>query len=605
MAKRQQTFGKRRFLQRLAILSILAGTSLALPVLTASDEPPKRFLPGLGKGRLGSVFQGSRKSAPTPASSSSKPNSADETKPETAAESEHDADPVKSNGKPVAAIAGQIPTNKVDRAQTSLQEPQTSAPPVNVATEAERNQIIAPDWKDPWAVLYVTGRQFGYMEPCGCTGLENQKGGLMRRDSLLQSIRSRGWSVIPIDAGNQVRSRGKQSEIKFDWTSKALSMMEYEAVTFGEDDLKLSQDTLVYQLVSYAGDSSADSGPLFVSANVSIFPDLDTTYKVLRVGNKKIGITGVLGDENAAKLDSIADSLTIKPAKEALSLAKKKLDAERCDITILVAHASLEESRMLAQKVPGFSLVITAGGYGEPTYRPELISGTETQMVQVGTKGMYAGLVGLFNDAKEPLRYQRLALSSQFEDSPRMVELFSKYQDQLKAEGMERLGKRPQNHPTQREFVGSEKCGECHTTAFDIWKNTPHAHATDSIVEPPERSLARHFDPECISCHTTGWNAQDFLPYKTGYESLEKTPHMLGNGCENCHGPGKNHADAESGDIEASKELLAKLRQEMQLPLAKAHDKCLECHDIDNSPDFHKDNAFEEYWEQVKHYGKD
>lgn len=574
-------------------------------MLTASGEPPKRFLPGLGKGRLGTGWQGGRRSAVIPPGSMAEATSSDESKVEGFPGEARGSEESRNNGRPVSVNANQIPTNKVDRVQTSLQESQTSAPPVNVATEAERNQVIAPDWKDPWAVLYVTGRQFGYMEPCGCTGLENQKGGLMRRDSLLQSIRSRGWNVIPIDAGNQVRSKGKQSEIKFDWTSKALSMMEYGAVTFGEDDLNLSQDTLVYQLVSYSGDSSTGSGPLFVSANVSIFPDLDTTHKVLRVGNKKIGITGVLGDENAAKLENIPDTLTIKPAKEALTVAKKKLDAESCDITILLAHASLEESRMLAQKVPGFSLVITAGGYGEPTYRPEQIPGTDTQMVQVGTKGMYAGLVGLFNDTKEPLRYQRLALSSQFEDSPRMVELFSKYQDQLKAEGMTRLGKRPQNHPTQREFVGSEKCGECHTTAFDIWKDTPHAHATDSIVEPPERSLARHFDPECISCHTTGWNAQDFLPYKTGYESLETTPHMLGNGCENCHGPGKNHVNAESGDIEVSKELLAKLRQEMQLPLAKAHDKCLECHDIDNSPDFHKDNAFEEYWEQVKHYGKD
>lgn len=605
MAKRQQTFGKRRFLQRLAILSILAGTSLGLPVLTASGEPPKRILPGLGKGRLGGVLQGNRRTGTAPAATTSKTTSSNESTAETSATKEPDSNGEPPQGTPIAAIANQIPTNKLDRAQTSLQDAQSAAPPVNVATEAERNQVIAPDWKDPWAVLFVTGRQFGYMEPCGCTGLENQKGGLMRRDSLLQSVRSRGWNVIPIDAGNQVKSRVKQSEIKFDWTSKAFSMMEYGAVTFGENDLSLSQDTLVYQLVSYSGDSNTGSGPLFVSANVSIFPDLDTTHKVLRVGNKKIGITGVLGDENAAKLENIPDSLKIKPAKEALSIAKKKLDAEKCDFTILLAHASLEESRMLAQKVPGFSLVITAGGYGEPTYRPEQIPGTDTQMVQVGTKGMYAGLVGLFNDAKEPLRYQRLALSSQFEDSPRMVELFSKYQDQLKAEGMARLGIRPQNHPTEREFVGSEKCGECHTTAFDIWKNTPHSHATDSIVEPPERSLPRHFDPECISCHTTGWNPQGFLPYKTGFESLEKTPHMLGNGCENCHGPGKNHADAESGDIEASKEMLAKLRQEMQLPLAKAHDKCLECHDIDNSPDFHKDNAFEEYWEQVKHYGKD
>ena len=50
-----------------------------------------------------------------------------------------------------------------------------------------------------------------------------------------------------------------------------------------------------------------------------------------------------------------------------------------------------------------------------------------------------------------------------------------------------------------------------------------------------------------------------------------------------------------------------KLREEMRLPLAggKAERRCLECHDGDNSPDFHKPGAFEKYWEQVKHLGKD
>jgi hypothetical protein len=58
-------------------------------------------------------------------------------------------------------------------------------------------------------------------------------------------------------------------------------------------------------------------------------------------------------------------------------------------------------------------------------------------------------------------------------------------------------------------------------------------------------------------------------------------------------------------DSAADKKLLDSLRAAMRLPLDKAQDKCLECHDIDNSPEFHKDGAFEKYWEQVKHVGKD
>ncbi len=70
-------------------------------------------------------------------------------------------------------------------------------------------------WPQPKLALVFTGRQYGYLEPCGCSGLENQKGGLVRRSTLLSQLAAKGWPVVPIDAGNQVRRFGRQSEIKF------------------------------------------------------------------------------------------------------------------------------------------------------------------------------------------------------------------------------------------------------------------------------------------------------------------------------------------------------------------------------------------------------
>ena len=522
--------------------------------------------------------------------------------------------PKSSSSKGVAKdtkVQIRFPANGIDGAAdvSKINAPQDSPKlireaPITVATDEEKNQQLAVDWKDPLFVFFVTGSQTGYIEPCGCTGLENQKGGLSRRDSFLTSIRQRGWNVLPIDGGGQVfrvakdssdPRRGRQADIKFGWTASAFSLLEYQAVAFGEDDLLLSvTDGLLQPLIDKKG--------MFVCANVEIFKDYDVKYKTVTIKNKKIGITAVLGDENAKSVNN--DEITISRAIPALQAVSIKMKAEKCDYMVLISHASLEESRAIAKAVPNFSLIITSGGFGEPTYQPEKI-GASSLMVQVGTKGMYAGLFGVFDNPKEQWRYQRVALSSQFEDSPRVTELFGKYQDELKMVTVEGLGKRPMTHPSTREFVGSEKCGECHTTAFEIWKDTPHAHATDSIVQPPQRSMARHFDPECLACHVTGWNPQNFAPYRTGFESLETTPHMTANGCENCHGPGAKHAGAELGDFEADVELINKLRNEMKLPLERASDKCAVCHDFDNSPNFHKPGAFDDYWEKVKHYGKD
>ncbi len=472
---------------------------------------------------------------------------------------------------------------------------------INVATNEEKNQKIATDWKDPLFVFVVTGNQTGYMEPCGCTGLENQKGGLSRRDTLLTSIRQRGWEVLPIDAGGQVFKvskdsppdprRGSQADIKFRWSANAFNLLEYQAVAFGEDDLLLTEVSLINAMLDKPG--------MYVSANVGIWPDSDVKYKTVMVKDKKIGITSVIGDENAKNVDN--DVVTISKAIPALELVTAEMRKEKCDFLVLIAHASLEESRAIAKAVPDFSLVLTSGGFGEPTFQPEKIPGTKSLMVQAGAKGMYAGLVGVFDNPEQPVRYQRIALSSQFEDSPRVTELFGKYQDELKAVTVNGLGKRPMTHQSTREFVGSEKCGECHSTAFEKWKETKHAHATDSIVQPPLRAMARHFDPECLACHVTGWNPLNFAPYRTGYESLEKTPHLVANGCENCHGPGSKHVEIELGDGPADVELIKKLREEMKLPLDRASDKCVVCHDLDNSPEF----KFEKHWEDVKHYGKD
>lgn len=477
----------------------------------------------------------------------------------------------------------------------------------NVVDEYELNQKIAEDWPTPQAVLFVSGQQHGYLEPCGCTGLERQKGGLIRRDTLLTSLRERGWEVVPVDVGNQVRRIGRQAELKFKATSDAFRTMGYAAATLGIDDLKLSS----IELLQVAGGGDDQNPSPFISANLTILdPSFFAASRVVEAGGRKIGITAFLGEEHRQDIQN--SDIEFADPVEKLKPVVAQLKEAGCDFVVLLAHASIDESAKVAQQLTGIDLVVTAGGYGEPTFRPEPIEGSNAQMVQVGIKGMHGGIVGLFDDPQNPIRYQRIAISAQFKDSPRMLEQFADYQTRLKEAGFDALGATPRAHNiTGRKFVGSEACSDCHSTAYEIWKNSPHYHATESIVHPPNDrgGIERHFDPECVSCHVTGWDPQGFQPFISGYESLEKSELLLGSGCENCHGPGSEHVAAELGEIDVDNEKLVELQQQMVLPLDRARqDKCLECHDLDNSPDFHGqpvDEVFAKYWEQIKHYGKD
>ncbi|MBR57386.1 MAG: cytochrome C554, partial [Myxococcales bacterium] len=343
----------------------------------------------------------------------------------------------------------------------------------------------------------------------------------------------------------------------------------------------------------------------FVVANVDIAGFLPT-FRVSEVAGRKIGVTSVLGNSHRDRVTD-DDLLSVRDAAEALREVRTELVNASCDWYVLLAHASIEESEELARTFPEFDIVVTAGGAGEPTYQPTKIEGSEAVLVQVGTKGMYAGVIGLYEDTAQPIKYQRIALDGTWSDSVAMLRLLAGYQQQLEALQLNGLELHPVVHPSGRQFVGSDKCGECHTKAFDKWVETPHSHATETLVHPPERyEVPRHFDPECLSCHVTGWNAQGYYPYRSGYVELKASQHLRGNGCENCHGPGSKHVAAEEGESDLDDDQLEALRDQMKLAMADAKENCLQCHDIDNSPDFHVEEAFEkEYWPAIEHIGKD
>lgn len=89
------------------------------------------------------------------------------------------------------------------------------------------------------------------------------------------------------------------------------------------------------------------------------------------------------------------------------------------------------------------------------------------------------------------------------------------------------------------KYVGSETCKKCHEFAYQVWQNSKHARAFQTLVNAKRPSL-RQFDGECVICHVTGFE------YLTGYRNDQATPQLKDVGCESCHGPGSIHADKKN-----------------------------------------------------------
>jgi nitrate/TMAO reductase-like tetraheme cytochrome c subunit len=80
-------------------------------------------------------------------------------------------------------------------------------------------------------------------------------------------------------------------------------------------------------------------------------------------------------------------------------------------------------------------------------------------------------------------------------------------------------------------YVGAKFCRTCHSSADDNryheWLRSAHGTAFESLKG------AEITDPECLSCHTTGY----------GKEVSEKSTvkDLRGVQCEACHGPGSDY----------------------------------------------------------------
>lgn len=120
-------------------------------------------------------------------------------------------------------------------------------------------------------------------------------------------------------------------------------------------------------------------------------------------------------------------------------------------------------------------------------------------------------------------------------------------------------------------LAGSLACQSCHEDDFEIWHDSPHAHAWATLEK-----VGAHVDASCQRCHTTGFGLAGGFFRRADETSMRR----LDVGCESCHGPSSEHvADTTN-------------RTPWQ-----AADSCLVCHDHENSPQF----QYESYWAQVAH----
>jgi hypothetical protein len=495
----------------------------------------------------------------------------------------------------VALVAGVLayvgcsgPKTDTDRA--------APGPPLATEVASGGSQPFA-GWPVPAAALVISGEQFGYLEPCGCT--EGQLGGLKRRYELVERLRTQQkWPLALVDLGSLLKdpagARGgfEESKLKFDVALKALALMKYDALALSVEDLKIGTDEALVRGMNTLGDRTR-----LVCANIVAAPGFEAVLRPslkVAAGPIAIGITAVIDPETLRRLPDPSRSTLlpeVKGPEEVLPGVLAGLEKET-QFQVLMVQGPPELARTLGEKFPGFDVVVGTSQF-DPEADAERLNGGKTLLVAIGQKGKYAGVIGLYQDPKEPLRYQRVTLGNKYNGpaQPMRDLIEDEFQAMLKTAGV------VENFPRRdfvggaegARFIGVEACRSCHPGTAAKWATTKHARAFDDIVNDPKGVRSDHqYDAECVSCHTTGFE------YTSGWKSAAATPYLKGNQCENCHGPGSKHAEEPDN---------AAIRKTIALNAANAQSNrfCLRCHDEDNSPHF----DFNTYWSQIAHKGLD
>lgn len=285
--------------------------------------------------------------------------------------------------------------------------------------------------------------------------------------------------------------------------------------------------------------TDANSMPLICanlvdSAGRLVFP----AYRVFDFEGHRLGVLAVVHPRQQNFLDKMPHDLRFTDPRPALEEAVRALRGkENCQAVVALIGARRAGAKDLASGLPGIDLIFFGNAANSLPVPVETDQGTP--MTTAAARGREFGEIVLTLRDDGSVGVGPMAvheLTRHYDDEPDIlaeVQAFQKQeQDRVRqARALQVLAAEFAEQEALDNYLGSERCGNCHGAIHKAFSADPHAHALTSL----EASLSEN-DPACVSCHVTGWGRAN------GYGQMELELRDLGQvQCEACHGYGTAH----------------------------------------------------------------
>ena len=402
--------------------------------------------------------------------------------------------------------------------------------------------------------LVYSGNLDGELEPCGCSEGGN-KGGLKRRATVIDELRKKDPDMYLISAGGLITSEIAQDKIKAEYILKGMAALNYDAIGVQWKDLAYGTDFIAHSKLPFVLSNSHSSKFLREElikhdhSKILFFSWLDPKSDPQRHMGDPIGIKSTATLLKALKNAKQQHQTTILSTTLPLKVAQKTFDLTHVDI--LIVKARYEK----------FGKTKKVG---------------DTLILQPGSRGMRIGKLTLQLDNRGMIKQwneQVIPLPPAVKDAKRMLAWYAAYNNAVKADYEKRVAIQKKLKTGKSPYAGAEACKTCHLKEYNKWNDSRHAQAFYDLQD-----VNKAFDPECIKCHTVGFEK------KGGFIDPMITANLQNVQCENCHGAARAHAESAG-------------RIKTENTHWKSIQMCHQCHVEKHSPDFN----FKTYWPKIAH----
>ena len=301
-----------------------------------------------------------------------------------------------------------------------------------------------------------------------------------------------------------------------------------------------------------------------VSANLELNGQrLFPAHVVLERGGRKIFVTSYVSPEQ----NELSEVGLIAKAEPDWQDLRRELETAAPDNKanlVVIATGSIQEIVAMVEggglrDLCSEILVVLAGHSDLPVVE---LNEAGLLAVEVGQKGRDIAWTSwpMIRD------FQHFSLTARYGSNSQASTILDFYRANVKAEQL--FFYSPRFDAAEGSYAGSEACALCHSKAYEVWKNSKHAQAWQTLVATNDMA-----DPECLPCHVVDYDRQG------GFDPATSQP--VNVQCEACHGPALAHVEKQE----------ATPRGKLDRGL------CLKCHDLENSPQF----DYEKYWPKVAH----